>query len=572
MAVDDVFATPERFEDYLSEIQARLAARRTEEERFLRAAIDRLELTLQEARRLGDASLERELAAQIAAAGERLTSLRPAPPPARGEEGAGGGLASARAGSPVAAAASPGRGPASPAHSLPMSHSATHAGASAVVAPPRSALRRPPRTWQPRPAEVIDREIEQIEARLDEDCAVGEPQFLRLKALSCRQRRAFWELEEQSAYAGGARALYGRLKARVIEEFGDRYVIPLNTNVAPSDPACWERLALRYEALATALEAFAWYRENAASLRPPEATSLLEAIGSTQQQFYRELESGFVGHHDDQQRRLYQALLDVATERRVRLESLSPDRTEAELESWAGSLDDTWQRLRDSQGKKGRQTACVAQLLAVTGDPSFGSSEHDPTVLRAAAEACLEAGIPASNREVRDALLPWFAFLDGEEVLAPLVREIQKELDRRTERGALHDEEDPAGEALSPEIQEMLAELLPFTRGKRCLFIGGDAREEKRRELEHALELSELVWPEARRTASVYDFEPEIARSDITALIVRFMRTGFKQAVDFCRTYDTRLVRLPRGLGLTRVITDFHQQLVPRAGADGAGG
>lgn len=580
MAGDDVFATPERFESYLSEIRARLATRRDEEQRFLGEAIQRLEGALVEARSLGDAALERELVAQIAAARARLTAFVPqasavaGTKPAASDEGTAGRAAPA-ATSTVNATAHP----AATLHSSQAPHTLASpppypspAVSPTVYGPARAALRRQPRVWQPRPAAEIDRELALLEERAAADQAEGEAGFLRLKSLSCLQRRAFWELEEQNAYAGDARALYGRLKARVIEQFGDRYVIPMNTNVAPPDPECWTRLSRRYEALAIAVEAFGWYRENAATLKPTEATALLEAIGGTQQLLYRELENGFIGHHDDQQRRLYTALLDIATERRVRLESLHPDRTEAELATLANGLEEIWQRLREGQGKKARQTGCVASLLALTADPSFGSDEGDPAVLRAAAEACLESGIPSSNREIRDALLPWFAFLEGEASLAPLLREMQKELDRRADRDAPHDDDDVSADALPPEIQSLLDEVLPFTRGKRCLFIGGDPREEKRRELEEALELAELVWPETRRTASVYDFEPDIARSDIAALIVRFMRTGFKQSVDFCKTHDTRLIRIPRGLGLTRVITDFHQQLVPRGGADSASG
>ena len=80
----------------------------------------------------------------------------------------------------------------------------------------------------------------------------------------------------------------------------------------------------------------------------------------------------------------------------------------------------------------------------------------------------------------------------------------------------------------------------------------------------HHNAFEELVWPSARKSASPYDFEAEVARCDIVALLVRFMRTGFKQAVDFCREHNTRVVWLPRGLGLTRIITEFHDQLVPR--------
>jgi hypothetical protein len=394
-----------------------------------------------------------------------------------------------------------------------------------------------------------------------------------LKALTCRQRRAFWELEDQGAYAGQARALYGKLKARVHALFGERRVLPLNTNVTPAEPVRWEDLARGYEALARAVDAFDWYRQEADTLGPAAARELLESIGAVQQQFYRLLESQFKGAADDQQRGLYEALLAAAEEQQIFLDSLNPRRTEEELRELAEVLPKIRQRLREGVAKKELQQQAVGRVLDLTDRADFGALDTDPSDLRDAAVACLKAGVPASNRSLRDALLPWTVLIDEEPQLANLVKEIDRELERRDKRDHPEEtgDEDAGAEALSPEIQAMLQELLPHTRGKRCFFIGGDTREEKRRQLQAVLELEELVWPAARPTASVYDFEPEIARCDIIALLIRFMRTGFKQAVDLCRVHNTRVVRVPRGLGLTRIITDFHQQLVPRSDSDTGG-
>jgi hypothetical protein len=162
--------------------------------------------------------------------------------------------------------------------------------------------------------------------------------------------------------------------------------------------------------------------------------------------------------------------------------------------------------------------------------------------------------------------MPWFAFLLEEPKLAPIVREIEKELDRRLISDVTLEGDEEEDGALSEEVQGMLNDLLPYTRGKKVFFIGGDCREEKRRELEKILELDELIWPGARRTNSVYDFEADISRSDIVVLLIRFMRTGFKQAIELCDKYGARMVRMPRGLGVTRVIKDLHDQIGPRAG------
>ena len=107
----------------------------------------------------------------------------------------------------------------------------------------------------------------------------------------------------------------------------------------------------------------------------------------------------------------------------------------------------------------------------------------------------------------------------------------------------------------------MLQAVLPYTRGKRCLFVGGDPREEKRREIEIALELDDLAWPAVPRKASPSELEPEIAKSDLTALLIRFMGHGFNQSVSLTKRHGVRLIRLPRGLGLRRIVHDFYTQL-----------
>src|SRR5262245_6530966 len=119
MASDDVFATPERFESYLSEIRARLATRRDEEQRFLGEAIQRLEGALVEARSLGDAALERELVAQIAAARGRLTAFVP-----QGGVIAGDGSSASDEGTAGSAATAPASRASAAAHPADTLHSA----------------------------------------------------------------------------------------------------------------------------------------------------------------------------------------------------------------------------------------------------------------------------------------------------------------------------------------------------------------------------------------------------------------------------------------------------------------
>jgi hypothetical protein len=584
---EEIFGSRERFEEYLSKMGARLQARRAERIAFLTEARSQLDPLLREAQLLGDSEAESDLQARLGVLHEELERLAglgsgdsteqaiaPFSPDVEVREplssdSALGAPATLPPGPPNGTANEPVALEAPPAETPAIATAAPSAPAPKKLAPPMPVAPPAParaRGWEPRPIDEIDLEVARLEEQLDQYSGSGETGLLTLKAIACRQRRAYMELEEQASYIGHVRALHGRIRAMVQEQHGERYVLPLNTGVSPEDPARWEDLAQSYEALVQALEAFAWFCENATALHTPESRTLLEGVGAAQQRLFRLLETHFRGALDDQQRVLYESILEAAGGLDIYVEALNPHRAERDLEIAARDLPATFRRLREALEKKQRQEQTTESLLTLVSDPAFGVREQDADALRAAALACMAAGVPPSNKTVRDALLPWGALLEDEPGVSRLTAEISKELDRRAQRGlpVEPEEEEGSSSALAADIQAMREVLLPHTRGKRCLFIGGDAREEKRRELEQVLELEELVWPEARKTASVYDFEAEIARCDIAALLIRFMRTGFAQADELCREHRTRLVRLPRGLGVPRVITDFYQQLVPR--------
>ena len=95
-----------------------------------------------------------------------------------------------------------------------------------------------------------------------------------------------------------------------------------------------------------------------------------------------------------------------------------------------------------------------------------------------------------------------------------MLREINLEWERRQEIGRPEAvEEEPSG-----ALDELAAELeavREVTRGKRCLLLGGTCREENRRKIEEALQLSELVWPSTKPSDPLSKFDTELRHSDI---------------------------------------------------------
>ena len=116
---------------------------------------------------------------------------------------------------------------------------------------------------------------------------------------------------------------------------------------------------------------------------------------------------------------------------------------------------------------------------------------------------------------------------------------------------------------MNKEIQIRASELRKITSGRRVLFIGGQSsmHAEKHRLLEEALDC-ELIWPNCGELGSVYRFEPEIAKSDITVLLSRWIRHGYTKAEDIAHKHGKLVARLTRGLGVNQVVSQLHAQLV----------
>jgi hypothetical protein len=571
---------------YLAGVSERLAARRQERVTFLRGALAQLEAMARQARLLHDEELESSLAQRIAVARSELAAL----------EGTAAGAVNSGGTGPAAAPRAPGQfttRPVAPGLATPPPAASTgncFAGrlAPAVATAPgsrspspgaplmspaaRSAVARSPApAWEPRPlADLqaeLDRLLDEVE-RLDDRRLEGDPGLLRLKALACRQRRIRAEFQAHGLNEPATRSLYVALQDRQAQ-WGNAYVLPLDTHVNPADPHRWEELARGYESLALAAEAMAWYDRHSGLLHANESQRLLEGIGASQTIVYR-LITRYFPASDRQQQALFASVKAAAAAVGVSLTSLDPQTETPALQELVASLPVQYEHLRAGVERRESQRETVERLMLLAAHADPGKRSADAEALRAAALACLAAGIPESDRRLRDALLPFESALADEPRLARLVEDLQRERERRTTRDTPADEDDEGPDsAFSPEVQKALEELLPYTSGKRCLFVGGVPREEKRREIAEALKM-DLIWPDATKQQGIFDYEADIIASDIVVLLIRFMRTGFGQADELCDKYGKRLVRLPRGLGLTRVITEFHDQLVPRTSAAAA--
>lgn len=454
-------------------------------------------------------------------------------------------------------------------------HGAIPAGSEPVADVPRAPLPPQPEPtsavpyrhleprWNTRSLDDILAALEDLRTDASELQCSGDAGLLRLKILGCRERRAYRELEIQVADKQPAYAVFGILLEAAHQYYPAVRIVPLDTSLTPSDPMAWEIAAEAYEFLAGGYAAMEWLFDHESDIRTSEREALLNGAAASQQFARRTLEE-MVRSSDPQQEHLFRRLRDYAAEAQIFIKNLSNSNlTDEKLKVAAVGLGAVFASIREGIEKKQRQRESLSDLLALLRQSDFGISKTDEERLTQTVVTCLNAGIPPSNKEMRDALLPWHALLGNPQVKR-VVAEVQKEVDRREKTGmsALDDDGETA---LTPEIQTKLSELLPYTQGKVMLFMGGKPLQEKRAEITQVLKLSDLEWTNTNGAPGAGQFEAAITRCDIAALLIRFMRHGYGEVDQYCDLHGKRLIRIPSGLGINRIIHDLHAQLVPRS-------
>jgi hypothetical protein len=161
-------------------------------------------------------------------------------------------------------------------------------------------------------------------------------------------------------------------------------------------------------------------------------------------------------------------------------------------------------------------------------------------------EQAIVDGIPPSNREIRDLLLPVIDDLPDREDLPPGFRRVLGEMDRYLATRTPSSKATP-GYVPPAEVKEA-ARLLD---GQSVVLIGGIRRREAQASLKKVLGLKDLIWIETKEHQSIEPFEPVIARSDVALVLlaIRWSSHAFGDVRQFCIRHGKPLVRLPGGYG-----------------------
>jgi hypothetical protein len=169
----------------------------------------------------------------------------------------------------------------------------------------------------------------------------------------------------------------------------------------------------------------------------------------------------------------------------------------------------------------------------------------------------VKSGVPPSNRDLRELLLPAVDALPELDDLPEAFRLVLREIDR-----FLATRRPPADEESVPEPTAEVLEARRLLQGRSVVLIGGIRRRGPQRLLKTALGLGELIWIETREHQSITAFEPAVARPEVTLVLlaIRWTSHVFGEVKQFCDRYGKPLVRLPGGYSPNQVAAQILAQ------------
>jgi hypothetical protein len=178
----------------------------------------------------------------------------------------------------------------------------------------------------------------------------------------------------------------------------------------------------------------------------------------------------------------------------------------------------------------------------------------------ATVDELINGGLPASNRDLRDLLVPVIDDMPDFDDAPVGFQLVLREIDRFL---ATCPPPDTTPVSHKSAQVHSVAQLLA---GKSVVLIGGDLRPAAHRALKEAFQLADLYWVDQSEHEPTDYFEPYIARSDVAAVIlaIRWSSHSYTDIRKFCDRYDTPLVRLPGGYNVNQVAMQIMNQCSTR--------
>jgi hypothetical protein len=263
---------------------------------------------------------------------------------------------------------------------------------------------------------------------------------------------------------------------------------------------------------------------------------------------------------DPDQLQAFEWLKATAARHRVYLKRFMRADDPADPGRWSDLLTriESEQARRGQAGRpsiRGSPTDRLRALLKLIREDA--GTELDWQAVFESVDELIGAGVPPSDREVRELLLPVIHDLPDRDDLPDGFRLVLREIDR-----FLATRKPPSGAAIAHEPTAEVKEARRLLGGRSVVLIGGICRREAQAALKTALGLKELTWIETREHQSIGAFEPAVARPDVALVVlaIRWSSHSFGDVKQFCDRHGKPLVRLPGGYSPNQVAAQILAQ------------
>ena len=334
----------------------------------------------------------------------------------------------------------------------------------------------------------------------------------------------------------------------------------------PDDIGLFDVLASCFE---IAAEAAALLRECAFDMKAEDLFRQCLDVAAETQSALRSAVMAVGAPTDTEQQSLYEWLRKTAAERNVYIERHLRSDDPADPYGWAdiqSRIQAVREACRESFARQRQRTDRLKRIHYHTQRVTSGNgTDHDWQTIAQVANEMVNDGVPPSNREIRDALLPVIDFLprsDGFPLAFQLVlRETEKYRAGKDVRSSSQDEAVPTAEVQA---------VRKFLAATSLVIIGGECRGPAQQALKEAFALEDVVWLDSREHRSIERFKPYVARADVkvVALLIRWSSHSYGELKRFCDGHGKLFVRLPAGYNPSQVANQIMMQCGDLLGQD----
>lgn len=271
------------------------------------------------------------------------------------------------------------------------------------------------------------------------------------------------------------------------------------------------------------------------------------------------------GTADADQVRAYEWLRQIAYEKQIYIQRHMRADDPAEPTRWSDlagrieAIESQWQQNQKRAKERRKLIGKVRHKLSLlTGNSEYDDGQWQQIIKTV--EELLSSGLPASNTDLRELLLPKLDSLPDLPELPQGFQSVLREIDRVLANRP--QAETATEQVLAKEVIEVAKRL----KDRSMVLIGGDRRPASYHSIKEAFSLKELIWIETREHQSIEGFEPHIARHDVAVVLlaIRWSSHAFGEVDAFCRRYGKPLVRLPGGYNPNQLALQIMSQCSER--------